>query len=103
MKACIECKHLSTVNMIDNQPRCARFGKYTERFDLVYGTIRNLAAPDCRVARAQDGQCGPHARSFESKYGVAQPPHNEPPGPWPFPPEPVAPKNWKRWFNWLHA
>lgn len=68
-KACMDCKH---VRIVDRGPVCMRFGKeFQSGFDPVYGPRMNLSAPDCKVARAEDGQCGPTGRSFKPRPGTA--------------------------------
>lgn len=66
MKACINCKHFHVE--IERGPICMRFAKiFDGPFDPVYGAQKRYSAPDCKVARSEGGQCGPNARSYESK------------------------------------
>ncbi len=72
MKACIDCKHITTLPP-DRPAVCGRFAKPVEHaYDVVWGTQSHFSAPDCKDARAERGQCGPKGRSWERRYG-AQP------------------------------
>lgn len=67
MRYCKDCEHYEIGEK--GPPICARFKKtFIISEHPVYGPRIGFSAPDCAIARDENGQCGPQARFFAARY-----------------------------------
>lgn len=68
---CKDCDYIRHRDGFGAQPYCNRFKReFIKNESPVFGPTVEFSAPDCVVARAEGGQCGPQGRFYIARAGT---------------------------------
>jgi hypothetical protein len=71
MRYCKDCEHFASGTAEYRAPFCQRFKReFVVSESPVFGPRKEFSAPECVVARAEKGQCGPQARFYVARSGT---------------------------------